>query len=51
LALYCLNHRVVENEKKPEAAADPSNGKANGAAAGASSAQPVPGAASSENIS
>jgi hypothetical protein len=31
LALYCLNHRVVESEKK--ATEDTSNGHANGAAA------------------
>ena len=30
LALYCLNHRVVENEKK--AAEDAANGHSNGAA-------------------
>ncbi len=30
LALYCLNHRVVESEKK--AAEDSSNGHANGSA-------------------
>ncbi len=51
LALYCLNHRVVENEKKSDATGEPGNGKANGAAAGAGSAQPIPGTAPSENIS
>jgi len=34
LALYCLNHRVGD-DKKPEAATEPTNGKANGAAAAA----------------
>src|SRR5882672_5645003 len=34
LALYCLNHRVGD-DKKPDTAAEPTNGKANGAAAGA----------------
>src|SRR6266404_713821 len=51
LALFCLNHRVVENEKKSDATGEPGNGKANGAAAGAGSAQPIPGTAPSENIS
>jgi DNA-binding NarL/FixJ family response regulator len=51
LALYCLNHRVVEGEKKAESAtaAAPTNGKANGAAAGVSSIPSAPG--SSENLS
>jgi len=36
LALYCLNHRVGDGDKKPEAPTEPTNGKANGAAASAS---------------
>src|SRR6201997_2913295 len=50
LALYCLNHRVVEGEKKAESAsaAEPANGKANGAAAGAGSSRPVPGTSPTE---
>lgn len=32
LALYCLNHRVVESEKKPGTAEDASNGHGNGVA-------------------
>jgi DNA-binding NarL/FixJ family response regulator len=38
LALYCLNHRVVEGEKKQ---AEPVNGNANGAAAVTHDAEPV----------
>lgn len=53
LALYCLNHRVVEGEKKAESATatEPSNGKANGAAAAAGSSLPAPGSSSTEGIS
>jgi DNA-binding NarL/FixJ family response regulator len=51
LALYCLNHRVVESDKKPEAPAEPTNGKANGAAASASNAPLVSGTTPSENRS
>ena len=35
LALYCLNHRVVDNTKVPPLPASPANGSANAAAAGA----------------
>jgi len=35
LALYCLNHRVLESDKKQEAVAEPVNAKAHGAAVGA----------------
>jgi DNA-binding NarL/FixJ family response regulator len=35
LALYCLNHRVVESEKKPAPSADAPNGQSNGAASAA----------------
>ena len=51
LALYCLNHRVAEGEKKAESAttATSANGKANGAAAGVGSILSAPG--SSENLS
>jgi DNA-binding NarL/FixJ family response regulator len=38
LALYCLNHRVGESEKKPETPPEPASEKANGAAAGATDA-------------
>jgi DNA-binding NarL/FixJ family response regulator len=51
LALYCLNHRVVESDKKPEAPAEPTNGKANGAAASASNVPLVSGTTPSENLS
>src|ERR1700751_4495913 len=53
LALYCLNHRVVEGEKKADSAsaAEPANGKANGAAAGAGSSRPVPGPSPTEGVS
>src|SRR5579862_3565670 len=37
LALYCLNHHVVDNTKVPALPATPENGKAASAAAGASS--------------
>ena len=37
LALYCLNHRVVEGEKKP-ASSDSANGHAHGASANAAAA-------------
>src|SRR4029077_12227615 len=37
LALYCLNHHVVDNTKVPPLPVAPTNGKAVGAAAGASS--------------
>jgi len=36
LALYCLNHHVVDNTKVPPLPASPVNGNANAAAAGAS---------------
>ena len=36
LALYCLNHHVVDNAKVPPLPASPTNGNAAGAAAGAS---------------
>jgi DNA-binding NarL/FixJ family response regulator len=36
LALYCLNHHVVDNTKVPPLPVAPTNGKAAGAAAGAS---------------
>ncbi|HYM75732.1 MAG TPA: response regulator transcription factor [Candidatus Dormibacteraeota bacterium] len=36
LALYCLNHHVVDNTKVPPLPATPTNGAANAAAAGAS---------------
>ncbi len=51
LALYCLNHRVVEGEKKAESSTstESANGKANGAAAGVGSIPSVP--TSSENPS
>jgi len=51
LALYCLNHRVVEGEKKAElsTSTESANGKANGAAAGVGSIPSVSG--SSENPS
>src|SRR5882762_3472813 len=39
LALYCLNHRVVESDKKSDASAEPVSGKANGAAAGVADPQ------------
>ncbi len=42
LALYCLNHRVGDSDKKPEATSEPVHGKSNGAAAGASEAQSIP---------
>src|ERR1700739_2320810 len=49
LALYCLNHRVVESEKKPAPSADAPNGQSNGAAsAAAASASP---SASPEKLS
>jgi DNA-binding NarL/FixJ family response regulator len=51
LALYCLNHRVVDGDKKSEASPEAANNKANGAAAGASNAQPVPAATSPESHS
>src|SRR5579871_6853042 len=38
LALYCLNHRVVEGEKKSAAAESPANGHSNGAAAASAAA-------------
>jgi len=38
LALYCLNHHVVDNTKVPPLPTTPPNGAANAAAAGASSA-------------
>ena len=46
LALYCLNHRVVEGEKKPTASAEAPNGHGNGVAstetqAAAASASPA----------
>ena len=50
LALYCLNHRVVEGEKKPDSV-EQANGKANGAAAGAGSTLTNPGTTSTENPS
>jgi DNA-binding NarL/FixJ family response regulator len=37
LALYCLNHHVVDNTKVPALPATPTNGAANAAAAGAAS--------------
>ena len=39
LALYCLNHRVVESDKKSDASAEPVSGKANGVAAGVADPQ------------
>jgi hypothetical protein len=44
LALYCLNHRVGDSDKKSQATTEPTNGKANGAAAaaGAGDAPSVP---------
>jgi DNA-binding NarL/FixJ family response regulator len=58
LALYCLNHHVVDNTKVPPLPVSPTNGKAAGAAAGASSsnavshsdAMPVPSAGSPEEL-
>jgi len=41
LALYCLNHHVVDNTKVPPLPVTPTNGKAAGAAAGASTSGPV----------
>jgi DNA-binding NarL/FixJ family response regulator len=49
LALYCLNHRVVESEKKPETAEEPSNGHSNGGAS--ASAQAAAASASPDKIS
>jgi len=46
LALYCLNHRVVEGEKKPTPS-DSANGHANGASANAAAA----GVGSAEKLS
>ena len=42
LALYCLNHHVVDNSKVPPLPASPTNGAANAAAAGASSGNVLP---------
>jgi hypothetical protein len=41
LALYCLNHHVVDNTKVPALPASATNGAANAAAAGASSSSIV----------
>jgi two-component system, NarL family, nitrate/nitrite response regulator NarL len=41
LALYCLNHHVVDNTKVPPAPAVPSNGHAAAAAAGAGASVPT----------
>jgi DNA-binding NarL/FixJ family response regulator len=41
LALYCLNHRVVEGEKKPVASDPPANGHSNGAASASAAAAAV----------
>jgi DNA-binding NarL/FixJ family response regulator len=42
LALYCLNHHVVDNTKVPALPSTPANGAANAAAAGASVAASSP---------
>jgi DNA-binding NarL/FixJ family response regulator len=47
LALYCLNHHVVDNTKVPPLPVAPTNGKAVGAAAGASSSGATPNSAAS----
>ena len=61
LALYCLNHHVVDHTKVPALPASPANGKAAAAAAGASGASsasssasassPEPSTSSSEKLS
>ena len=55
LALYCLNHRVVENVKVPTLPGAPSNGNASAAAAGvsasASISNPVPASAANADSS
>jgi DNA-binding NarL/FixJ family response regulator len=56
LALYCLNHRVVDTTKVPPLPASPANGAANAAAAGAtvsgsSLVSPAANAESSEKLS
>ena len=55
LALYCLNHRVVENVKVPALPGAPSNGNASAAAAGvsasASISNPVPASAANADSS
>ena len=42
LALYCLNHHVVDNTKVPPLPVSPANGKAASAAAGASTSAAAP---------
>ena len=49
LALYCLNHHVVDNTKVPPLPVSPENGKAAGAAAGASASAPVPNSSASHS--
>ena len=46
LALYCLNHHVVDNTKVPPLPVPPENGAANAAAAGASASGQSPASAS-----
>jgi hypothetical protein len=49
LALYCLNHRVVESAKKPGSPEEPANGHGNGAAS--ADAQAMAATASPNKIS
>ena len=52
LALYCLNHHVVDNTKVPPLPVSPENGKgANAAAAGASTSGASPASGSSSGLS
>jgi DNA-binding NarL/FixJ family response regulator len=51
LALYCLNHHVVDNTKVPPLPVTPTNGKAASAAAGASSTGALPNSDSSSSPS
>lgn len=51
LALYCLNHHVVDNTKVPPLPVAPTNGKAASAAAGASSSGASPNSISSSSPS
>jgi len=51
LALYCLNHHVVDNTKVPPLPVTPMNGKAASAAAGASSSAASPNSVSTSTTS
>ncbi len=51
LALYCLNHHVVDNTKVPPLPVAPTNGKAASAAAGASGSAASPNAVTSSSPS